>query len=156
MTSSSSRLTRKPASRHDAASTPLVPAGPEPFDRLVEQVMTRPPYNDARRIFWIVDNCSAHRGARAVQRLRTQYPNLVLVHAPVHASWLNRVEIYFSILQRKVLSPNDFPDLNSVAERILDFQYYWEAAAKPFEWKFTRQDLTALLDKLRAPSATTE
>lgn len=122
--------------------------GIAPFDRLVEQVMTRPPYHDARRVFWIVDNCSAHRGSRAVQRLRDQYPQLVLVHAPVHASWLNQVEIYFSILQRKVLSPNDFPSLEALAERLLDFQYYWESAARPFEWKFTRQDLAKLLTKL--------
>jgi DDE superfamily endonuclease len=112
--------------------------------------MTRPPYNDARRVFWIVDNCSAHRGERAVQRLQSTYPHLVLVHAPVHASWLNQVEIYFSILQRKVLPPNDFPDLNTLAERLLDFQYYWEAAAKPFAWRFCRQDLNDLLDKLRS------
>jgi len=122
--------------------------GIAPFDRLVEQVMTRPPYDDARRVFWIVDNSSAHRGSRAVQRLQTRYPRLVLVHAPVHASWLNQVEIYFSIVQRKVLTPNDFPDLNSLAERLLDFQYYWEATARPFEWKFRRQDLTKLMNKL--------
>jgi len=122
--------------------------GIAPFDRLVDQVMTRPPYNDARRVFWIVDNCSAHRGARAVQRLQDRYPRLVLVHAPIHASWLNQVEIYFSIVQRKVLSPNDFPNLDALAERLLDFQYYWEAAARPFEWKFTRQDLAKLLTKL--------
>jgi hypothetical protein len=122
--------------------------GIAPFDRLVEQVMTRPPYNDARRVFWIVDNCSAHRGARAVQRLKDQYPHLTLIHAPVHASWLNQVEIYFSIVQRKVLSPNDFASLDALAERLLDFQYYWESAAKPFEWKFNRQDLAKLLAKL--------
>jgi hypothetical protein len=122
--------------------------GIAPFDRLVEQVMTRPPYNDARRVFWIVDNCSAHRGSRAVQRLQTRYPQLVLVHAPIHASWLNQIEIYFSIVQRKVLSPNDFPNLEVVAERLLDFQYYWESAARPFEWKFTRQDLANLLAKI--------
>ena len=111
--------------------------------------MTRPPYNDARRVFFIVDNGSAHRGARAVQRLQDRYPRLVLVHAPVHASWLNQVEIYFSIVQRKVLSPNDFPSLDVLAERLLDFQYYWESTARPFEWKFTRQDLANLLAKLR-------
>lgn len=124
-----------------------------PFDRLVEQVMTRPPYHDARRVFWIVDNCSAHRGARAVQRLQSAYPQLVLVHAPIHASWLNQVEIYFSIIQRKVLTPNDFPNLDTLAERLLDFQYYWETTAKPFEWKFNRKDLNGLLDKLNMPSA---
>jgi DDE superfamily endonuclease len=125
--------------------------GIAPFDRLVEQVMTRPPYNDARRVFWIVDNCSAHRGARAAERLRSLYPRLTLVHAPVHASWLNQIEIYFSIVQRKVLTPNDFPDLNAVAERLLDFQYYWAATAQPFQWKFTSQDLDELLVKLSTP-----
>ena len=121
-----------------------------PFGRLVEQVITRPSYNDARRVFWIVDNCSAHRGSRAVQRLQSRYPNVVLVHPPIHASWLTQVEICFSIVQRKILTPNDFPDLD-LAERLLDFQYYWEAAAKPFEWKFTRQDLSELLHKLNLP-----
>jgi hypothetical protein len=71
----------------------------------------------------IVDNCSAHRGAKAVARLRVQFPNLQLVHAPVHASWLNQVESYFSIVQRKLLAPNDFPNLDAVAEHLLDFQY---------------------------------
>lgn len=121
--------------------------GIAPFDRLVEQVMTRPPYDEARRVFWIVDNCSAHRGSKAVARLQDRYPRLVLVHAPIHASWLNQVEIYFSILQRKLLTPNDFPDLDTLAERILEFQSYWQATARPFEWKFTRQDLSDLLQK---------
>ncbi len=119
--------------------------------------MTRPPYNEARRVFWIVDNCSAHRGARAVERLRSRYPRspqVELVHAPTHASWLNQVEIYFSIVQRKVLTPNDFKDLEAVAERLFDFQYRWESTAKPFEWKFTRQDLKQLASKLeRTPVA---
>jgi len=110
--------------------------------------MTRPPYNDARRVFWIVDNCSSHRGVKAAQRLRDRYPHLTLVHAPIHASWLNQIEIYFSIVQRKVLTPNDFTDLNAVAERLLDFQYYWERTARPFEWKFTRHDLTRFLSKI--------
>ena len=95
----------------------------------------------------IVDNCSAHRGAKAVARLRVQFPNLQLVHAPVHASWLNQVESYFSIVQRKLLAPNDFPNLDAVAEHLLDFQYDGEATAQPFQWKFTRQDLNDLLAK---------
>jgi hypothetical protein len=123
-------------------------SGAAPFDRLVEQVMTRPPYNDARRVFWIVDNGSSHRGAAAIQRLQSKYPRLVLVHGPVHASWLNQIEIYFSVIQRKVLTPNDFPNLEAVAERLFDFQYRWESLARPFEWKFTRSDLRRLLNKL--------
>jgi hypothetical protein len=128
-------------------------SGIAPFDRLVDQVMTRPPYNDARRVFWIVDNGSSHRGLASVQRLQQKYPRLVLVHGPVHASWLNQIEIYFSIVQRKVLTPNDFHDLNAVAERLLNFQYRWETIAEPFQWKFTRRDLARLLNKIRSADA---
>ena len=89
---------------------------------------------------------------KAVERLRDRYRRLTLVHAPVHASWLNQIEIYFSIVQRKVLTPNDFTDLNALAERLLDFQYYWETTARPFQWKFTRQDLGEFLSKLSTPN----
>jgi hypothetical protein len=119
-----------------------------PFGRLVKQVMTASPYRDARRVFWIVDNGSSHRGARAADRLQRQYPNLVLVHGPIHASWLNQVEIYFSIVQRKVLTPNDFTSLADVEHRLLAFQRHYEALARPFEWTFTRRDLARLLAKL--------
>ena len=125
-------------------------SGIAPFDRLVEQVMTRPPYDEARRVFWIVDNGSAHRGQASLSRLQGRYPRLTLVHGPVHASWLNQIEIYFSIVQRKVLSPNAFSGLDELAERLLDFQYYWEAIAQPFQWKFSRRDLAKLL--ARSPS----
>ena len=70
---------------------------------------------------------------------------LVLVHGPVHASWLNQIEIYFSIIQRKVVTSNDFPSLKELEQRILNFQQYYEQIAKPFEWKFTREDLNKLL-----------
>lgn len=63
-------------------------------------------------------------------------------------SWLNQIEIYFSVIQRKVLAPNEFPDLQAVEKRLLDFQAYYEMIAKPFEWKFTRSDLNELLVKL--------
>jgi hypothetical protein len=122
--------------------------GIEPFGRLVQQVMEQEPYKSARRVFWIVDNGSSHRGAAAVKRLQGQYSNVHLVHLPIHASWLNQVEIYFSVLQRKVLTPNDFASLQEVAQRLLAFQDLYERAAKPFEWKFTRTDLQALLNKL--------
>jgi hypothetical protein len=68
----------------------------------------------------------------------------------VHASWLNQIEIYFSIVQRKVLTPNDFPNLAAVADRLRQFEIHFEAIAQPFEWKFTRKDLTRLLEKLAA------
>ena len=122
--------------------------GIDPFDRLVRQVMEQEPYRSAQRVFWIVDNGSSHRGAAAVKRLQSAYPNLRLVHLPVHASWLNQVEIYFSVIQRKVLTPNDFASLDQVSCRLLEFQDRYMQAAKPFEWKFTRTDLQELLNKL--------
>lgn len=81
--------------------------GIEPFGRLVNQVMTEEPYCSARCVFWVLDNGSSHRGTAAVRRLQEAHKNLVPVHLPLHASWLNQVEIYFSILQRKVLTPAD-------------------------------------------------
>jgi hypothetical protein len=93
--------------------------GIAPFDRLVEQVMTAPPYARARRVFWIVDNSSSHRGEMAIRRLEGRFRNLRLIHLPLHASWLNQVEIYFSVVQRKVLTPNDSMDLDDVAARLL-------------------------------------
>jgi hypothetical protein len=128
--------------------------GIEPFGRLVQQVMQQKPYRRARRVFWIVDNGSSHRGAAAVRRLQKRYSNLVLVHLPVHASWLNQVEIYFSVVQRKVLTPNDFTSLSQVAQRLLAFQELYEQSAKPFEWKFTRDDLRELLLKVSQKSVT--
>ena len=70
------------------------------------------------------------------------------MHAPIPARWLNQIEIYFSTVQRKVVTPNDFTDLNALAKRLLDFQYYWETTARPFQGKFTRQDLGRFLSRL--------
>jgi hypothetical protein len=130
--------------------------GIEPFERLVEQVMSQPPYNTARRVFWVMDNGSSHRGQASVRRLTTAHPRLVPVHGPVHASWLNQIEIYFSIVQRKVLTPNDFPCLKAVAERLAHFERYFESIARPFEWKFTRAKLNALIARMRNRWAQTQ
>ena len=117
------------------------------FDRLVADVMSQQPYRSAERVFWILDNGSAHRGAKAVRRLQTAWPNLHPVFTPVHASWMNQIEIYFSILQRKVLTPNNFNNLDALADQILSFQNRYMTLAQPFEWRFTRQDLTNLLNR---------
>lgn len=122
--------------------------GIEPFHRLVDQVMSRHPYRSARRVFWVADNGSSHRGQASVDRLCRWYPNAIMVHTPVHASWLNQIEIYFSILQRKLLTPNDFAHLQELQAQILAFQAHYETVAKPFEWKFTREDLQRVLAKL--------
>lgn len=122
--------------------------GIAPFGRLVSQVMSQEPYRSARRVFWIVDNGASHRGEQCVRRLTEGWNNLCVVHTPIHASWLNQVEIYFSILQRKVLKPLDLESMTEGEERILRFQSYYEEVAKPFEWKFTRSDLEKLLVRL--------
>jgi len=127
--------------------------GIEPFNRLVDQVMGTEPYASARCVYWVVDNGSSHRGQASVKRLEGRYTRdrrrrLRLIHCPVHASWLNQIEIYNSIIQRKVLTPNDFTDLGEVEARLLAFERRYEAAARPFEWKFTRQDLRKLLERL--------
>ena len=89
------------------------------FRKLVHLVMSQEPYRSARRVFWITDNGSSHRGQTSIDRLQSWYPNAVQVHTPIHASWLNQVEIYFSILQRKVLTPNDFEHLAELEYKIL-------------------------------------
>jgi transposase len=119
-----------------------------PFGKLVDQVMQRPPYADAERVFWIVDGGSSHHPSTSPVRLQQAYPNIIVVHTPTHASWLNQIELYFSIVQRKVLTPMDLPDRTAVAARILNFQERYDRTAKPFRWKFTRQDLQNRLQAL--------
>jgi len=122
--------------------------GIAPFGRLVAQVMTNQPYASAKRVFWVVDNGSSHRGRASVKRLEGEWRNLRLVHLPIHASWLNQIEIYFSVIQRKVLTPNDFTDLAEVERRLLSFQRRYQQTAVPFDWRFTRADLDRLLRRL--------
>jgi hypothetical protein len=113
------------------------------FEKLVNQVMSLEPYTSAKRVFWIMDNGSSHRGKGSIERLE-KWPTIVPVHLPIHASWLNQIEIYFSIVQRKVLTPCDFTSLSEVPDRLLRFQERYEEVARPFEWKFTRADLNRL------------
>ncbi len=118
------------------------------FTNLVEQVMTQEPYASAERVFWVVDNGSSHRGQKAIDRLAEQFPNAIMVHTPVHASWLNQVEIYFSITQRKVVSPNDFTATDEIVARLSTFEAHYNQTARPFKWKFTTTDLTDFLARL--------
>jgi hypothetical protein len=123
--------------------------GIDPFERLVAQVMGQEPYASAPRVFWIMDNGSSHRGQRSSHRLQQKWKNIVSLHTPVHASWLNQIEIYFSVVQRKVLTPNDFDSVADAQNRLFRFQERYQQAAKPFQWKFTRQDLHQLLTRIK-------
>jgi transposase len=124
--------------------------GIEPFSRLVAQVMTIEPYASADRVFWIVDNGSSHRGQASIDRMHDAWPNAHLVHLPIHASWLDQAEIYFSIVQRKVVAPNDFTDPDQIRDRLTAFETRYNAVAQPFNWKFTRHDLGELLQRIDA------
>jgi len=122
--------------------------GIESYHRLVDLVMRQEPYASARRVFWVTDNGSSHNGETSRRRLVGWYPNAIQVHLPVHASWLNQIEIYFSIVSRKVLTPDDFNDVDAVKQKLMAFQAYYETIATPFEWKFTRSDLNNLLARI--------
>ena len=131
------------------AATPAT-TGITPFMDLIGQVMSLPEYQDAPRVFVIVDNGSDHRGQAAVKRLHAAWPNAIMIHTPVHASWLNQAEIFFSITQKKALSPNDFASLDELAGTLLAFVDRYNQTARPFNWKFTAADLARLLDRISA------
>ena len=129
--------------------------GIAPFTALADQVMRAEPYASARRVFWVADNGSSHRGQASIDRMAAAWPNAVLVHLPVHASWLNQIEVVFSVIQRKVIKPSDFGDSDALAARLLAFQDRYNASAPPFDWRFTRAglyDLCRRIDARRAAS----
>lgn len=122
--------------------------GIKPFMDLLGQVMARPEYKNAARVFIIVDNGSDHRGQAAIKRLAKAHPNAIMIHTPVHASWLNQIEIFFSIIQKKVVSPNDFASLNDLSATLLAFVNRYNQTAQPFNWKFTASDLRDLMARI--------
>ncbi|MGH7732128.1 MAG: IS630 family transposase [Gemmatimonadales bacterium] len=129
------------------ASTPGT-TGIVPFMTLIGQVMARPEYKNAPRVFVVVDNGSDHRGKKAAGRLRKAHPNAVMIHTPVHASWLNQIEIFFSVIQKKVVSPNNFPSLETLSETLLTFIDRYNQTAGPFSWKYTAGDLADLIRRI--------
>jgi transposase len=118
------------------------------FTRLVDQVMAMEPYRSAPRVFWIVDNGTSHQGRKSANRLRERHPNLILIHTPTHASWLNQVEVFFGIAQRKVLTPAVADSLEELAARILAFEAEYRRQPRPVRWKFTRQEFDRRLQEL--------
>jgi transposase len=130
-------------------STPKT-TGIAPFMALMGQVMSQQPYASASRVFVIVDNGSDHRGKKAARRLRHAWPNAIMIHTPVHASWLNQIEIFFSIIQKKVVSPNDFASTGQLSATLLAFIDRHNKTARPFSWKFTAADLTGMLKRISA------
>lgn len=120
------------------------------FNQLIDQVMTQAPYQSAARVFWIVDGGCAHHRNTFPTRLSGMYANALAVSLPVHASWLNQIELFFSIVQRKVLTPLDVADKATLTQRLLDFQDYYQEVAKPFSWNFTADDLKQRLEAVHS------
>ena len=110
------------------------------FNQLVPLVMNQPPYDTAERVFWLVDNGSSHYPTTFPARLAGLDKRAIAVHLPFHASWLNQIELYFSILTRKALTPHDL-NAAEMVQRILGFEKRFNAAAQPFNWRFTADDL---------------
>jgi transposase len=119
-----------------------------PFMDLAAKVMTTEPYASARRVYWVVDNGSSHNGQRSIDRMNEAWPTARLVHLPIHASWLNQIEIVFSVIQRKVIKPADFADLDALADRLRRFEDRYNETATPFDWRFTTGDLAAMLERV--------
>jgi hypothetical protein len=113
---------------------------------LVHQVMDSTPYTAAGRVFWIVDSGCAHHRTTFPARLKSMYANAIAVSLPTHASWLNQIELFFSIVQRKVLTPLEVTDEAALTQRLLAFQTYYAKTAKPFTWRFTAKDLKNRLE----------
>jgi transposase len=128
-------------------STPRT-TGITPFTDLAGQVMARPEYQNAPRVLIIVDNGSDHRGQAAIDRLRTAHPDAIMIHTPVHASWLNQTEIFFPIIQKKVVSPNDFASLDVLSRTLQGFVDRYNQTARPFNWKYTARDLHELMTRI--------
>ena len=99
-------------------------------------------------MFWIAENGSSHHGGASIKRMTKAWPNAHLIQLPTHASWLDQAEIYFAVVQRKALNPNDFADLGQIRDRLAAFEIRYNAIARPFNWKFTRTDLNDLLHRI--------
>jgi hypothetical protein len=115
------------------------------LSRPVEEAMTTRPYASARRMFCAAGNGTWYRGQASFDRMATAWSTTKLVHLPTHASWRSQIEIFFSMIQRKVLAPNDFQHLEAVAYRLVAFQGCWQTTATAFDRKFTRTDMHRLL-----------
>ena len=118
------------------------------FDSLVEQVMSQEPYRSATRVFWIMDNCSSHRGERCTDRLRKRWPAIIVVHTPCtrvgSIKWRSISPWSSARSSRRTISLR-WP--HSKTACFASSEHY-ESVARPFEWKFTRADLAKLLAKL--------
>lgn len=88
------------------------------------------------RVYLVMDNLKMHKG-KQVQTWLAAHPRFLCHFTPVHCSWMNQVEQWFSILQRKRLSICDFASLTQLADRLIAFVHQWNRDAHPFNWSTT-------------------
>lgn len=104
-------------------------------------------------IHLVLDNGSVHHG-RQVRTWLAAHPRFVLRFLPVHSSWMNQVEQWFSLLRRKRLRHASFPDLDALADAIIAFTDQWNRTAHPFRWTAHSFDkLIATVEARLAPLA---
>jgi transposase len=96
----------------------------------------------------VLDNLRMHKG-KQVQAWLAQHPRFVFHHPPVHCSWMNQVEQWFSILQRKRLAIADFADKAELAERLQAYIKEWNEVAHPFKW--STKSVTKIMAKCGQP-----
>jgi hypothetical protein len=106
--------------------------------------------DDVTEIHIVCDNVSIHKGKR-VQAWLAKHPRFCIHFTPVHCSWMNQIEQWFSILQRKRLTAPNFADLNALEERVLAFIDEWNVHAHPFNW--TTKSFDKILAKIDAAQA---
>ena len=121
-----------------------------PFGHLVDLVMQQEPYGSARRVFWITDNGSSHRGEASARRLRKWYGNAIQVPTPVHASWLNQIERWFGELTQKAVRRAAFISVPELQAAIAEFLRAWNENPKPFVWTATVQKIMDKISRGRA------
>jgi transposase len=90
----------------------------------------------------IVDNLSAHSTPKVVEFLG-EHPHVHLHYTPTHASWLNQVELFFSILERRLLRRGEFTSVDDLARRIIEFIKDYNRRAAPFRWTYDGRPLMA-------------
>ena len=120
----------------------------ESFETALSHCLARPRAQRWERIFLVMDNGPSHHPNTSPARLAALDPRIIAVHLPTHSSWLNQVEIYFSILVRKALTPRNFPSLDALREQIHRFEGYYNLGAAPFHWEFSRTDMEKYLERL--------
>ena len=94
------------------------------------------------RIHLVMDNGSSHT-SKATRAWIAAHPRFQVTYTPKHASWLNIVEIFFSILTRRLLRRGEFTSREHLANKILTFITHYSRTAKPFRWRYDGRPLKA-------------